>query len=178
MLFPDVVFSKILSYISAPEICTVDIYVHLPRNHDFSNKRNYPFYDPKTVTIKDVKLQLSYHMNTISFFKIVDDILYDHRFINFQHCRRIPIGHVYHLENCDQFICHNDLTCGDFHNRFYCDCLKIWKVDTRRKHFKKHNYYICDIQFQMTNIRFTGSEKFVGFDPTYKCIILKHQPLI
>ena len=71
MLFPDVVFSKILSYISAPEICTVDIYVHLPRNHDFSNKRNYPFYDPKTVTIKDVKLQLSYHMNTISFLRLL-----------------------------------------------------------------------------------------------------------
>ena len=175
MLFPDVVFSKILSYISTPELCNFDIYTHLPPIYDFANKRNYPFYDPKTVTIKDVKLQLLYHMNTISFFKVVDDILYDHRFINFQNCRRIPIGHVYHLENCEQFICHNDLTCGNSYNRLYCDCLRIGKLDTRRKHFKKHNYYVCDIQFKMINKRVIGSVLFGNFDPMYKCIILKHQ---
>ena len=84
-----------------------------------------------------MKLQLLYHINTTSFFKIVDDILYSHRFINFQTCRKITLGHVYELENNgQQFICHSDIPYGNY-KKFYCDCLKIGKVDTRRKKLLK-----------------------------------------
>jgi hypothetical protein len=181
MLFPEVVFSKVLSYIlteTPSSWLNTSSYRHIPPDFDFNNKMNKPLYDPMTLVIKDMRLQYKKSLGSKLLFAVDDEIIYNNKFINFIQCRYIDIGEVFHKPHSRSGnIILNDTCDGymiDKPNRLYI-CLSVVKYNHQQ--FKRNKYYICDVELFQTLERFCTSSIdgiYSYEDPKYLARIIKY----
>ena len=181
MLFPEVVFSKILSYIlteTPSSWLNTSSYKNIPPTFDFNNKMNKPFYDPLILVIKNMRLQYKKKMGSKLLFAIDDEIIYNNKFLNFLQCRSIDIGEVFHKPHSrsGHIIVNrtNDNYMMEHAHRLYT-YLSVVKYNHQQ--FKKNKGYICDLEFVQTIGRCCTSSRdniYCYDDPQYLTRIIKY----